>query len=89
MPTRAIIQEWYIERFHQAARTTFRDPHSYFHHYTDLSDDGSAQDGARGSGARSTLSTCARTSSPPATRAQLVLDKGPEHRVHSVHLRRV
>jgi type I pantothenate kinase len=83
-----IIEEWYVARFMKLRATVFQDPQAYFHRYASLSDE-EARDTARaiwreinGRNLRENIVTT-------RARAQLVLVKGPEHRVHSVHLRRV
>ena len=83
-----IIEDWYVARFMKLRATVFQDPQAYFHRYASLSDD-EARDTAHtiwreinGKNLRENILTT-------RTRAQLVLVKGPEHRVHSVHLRRV
>jgi type I pantothenate kinase len=84
----ALIEDWYVARFMKLRDTVFQDPQAYFHRYTSLTD---AQ-------ARETAHTIWREINgrnlrenilTTRARAQLVLVKGPEHRVHSVHLRRV
>jgi type I pantothenate kinase len=83
-----IIEDWYVARFMKLRATVFQDPQAYFHRYAALSD----------ADARATAHTIWREINgrnlrenivTTRTRAQLVLVKGPEHRVHSVHLRRV
>jgi type I pantothenate kinase len=83
-----IIEDWYVARFMKLRATVFQDPQAYFHRYAALSD-GEAQETARtiwreinGRNLRENIVTT-------RARAQLVLVKGAEHRVHSVHLRRV
>ena len=68
--------------------TVFQDPQAYFHRYAALSEDEARETAHRiwreinGRNLRENILTT-------RTRAQLVLVKGAEHRVHSVHLRRV
>jgi type I pantothenate kinase len=83
-----IIEEWYVSRFMKLRATVFQDPQAYFHRYASLSDDEARQTAhtiwreINGRNLRENILTT-------RTRAQLVLVKGPEHRVHSVHLQRV
>jgi type I pantothenate kinase len=83
-----IIEEWYVSRFMKLRATVFQDPQAYFHRYASLSDDEARETAhaiwreINGRNLRENILTT-------RTRAQLVLVKGPEHRVHSVHLRRV
>ena len=84
----AIIESWYVARFMKLRATVFQDPHAYFHRYASLSDEEAAEVAhsiwreINGRNLRENIVTT-------RARAQLVLVKGPEHRVHSVHLRRV
>jgi type I pantothenate kinase len=83
-----IIEEWYVSRFMKLRATVFQDPQAYFHRFASLSDQEARETARRiwreinGRNLRENILTT-------RTRAQLVLVKGPEHRVHSVHLRRV
>ena len=84
----ALIEDWYVARFMKLRDTVFQDPDAYFHRYAALSDE-EARATARtiwreinGRNLRENILTT-------RARAQLVLVKGPEHGVHSVHLRRV
>jgi type I pantothenate kinase len=83
-----LIEEWYVARFMKLRDTVFQDPQAYFHRYASLTD-AQARETAHaiwreinGRNLRENILTT-------RARAQLVLVKGPEHRVHSVHLRRV
>jgi type I pantothenate kinase len=84
----AIIEDWYVARFMKLRATVFQDPDAYFHRYASLSDDEAGRVAhtiwreINGRNLRENIVTT-------RARAQLVLVKGPEHRVHSVHLRRV
>ena len=68
--------------------TVFQDPDAYFHRYAGLSDVEALETAhtiwreINGRNLRENILTT-------RARAQLVLVKGPQHRVHSVHLRRV
>ena len=83
-----IIEGWYVQRFMKLRATVFQDPDAYFHRYAALTD-AEARETAHtiwreinGRNLRENILTT-------RARAQLVLVKGAEHRVHSVHLRRV
>jgi len=83
-----LIEEWYVARFMKLRDTVFQDPQAYFHRYASLTDT-QARETARaiwreinGRNLRENILTT-------RARAELVLVKGPEHRVHAVHLRRV
>jgi type I pantothenate kinase len=83
-----IIEDWYVSRFMKLRATVFQEPQAYFHRYASLSDDEARETAhaiwreINGRNLRENILTT-------RARAQLVLVKGPEHRVHSVHLRRV
>jgi len=83
----ADIERWFVERFFTLRETVFADPQSFFHNYAALSDDD----------AREMAQFVWRTINgvnlreeilPTRARAQLVLEKGPDHRVKRVRLRR-
>jgi type I pantothenate kinase len=84
----AIIEGWYVARFMKLRATVFQDPQAYFHRYASLTDADAVETAHRiwreinGRNLRENILTT-------RARAQLVLVKGAEHRVHSVHLRRV
>jgi len=84
----ADIEAWYIARFLRLRETVFRDTHAYFHRYAGLSD----------ADAAATARTIWRTINgvnlreniqPTRERAHLVLEKGADHAVRRVRLRRV
>lgn len=82
------VQRWYVERFGQLRRTAFSDPRSYFTRYADLTDEEARQTATRiwetinGPNLRENVL-------PTRGRADLVLRKDGQHRVHSVLLRKV
>jgi type I pantothenate kinase len=82
------IQRWYVERFLTLRETAFQDPQSYFHRYAALGVPG----------ARATAQRIWRTINgvnlreniqPTRTRADLILEKGPDHTIERVHLRKI
>lgn len=82
------IREWYIERFLTLRYTAFSDPASYFHRYASLSDQAARQ--------RSyTIWTeinevnLIENILPTRERADLILEKGPDHTVQRVKLRKL
>jgi type I pantothenate kinase len=84
----AQIQRWYVERFLTLRETAFKDPASYFHRYASLSE----------VGARRTAKRIWRTINgvnlrenilPTRTRADLILEKGQDHTIERVHLRKI
>jgi type I pantothenate kinase len=82
------IERWYVERFLALRETVFRDPRSYFHRYATLNDEQAmvtAQEIWRtinGVNLRENIS-------PTRERARLVLEKGEDHAVRRVRLRRL
>jgi type I pantothenate kinase len=84
----AIIEQWYVARFMKLRETVFQDPSSYFHRYASLTDEQAREVAAgiwRDINGRNLRENIVTT----RARAQLILVKGPEHRVEQVHLRRL
>jgi type I pantothenate kinase len=84
----ADVEQWYIDRFLRLRETVFQDPDSFFRHYAHLTHDE----------AISTAITIWREINgrnlkeniePTRSRASLVLRKDADHRVSSVHLRKL
>lgn len=82
------IREWYIERFLTLRKTAFRDPLSYFHRYSSLSDD-EARDTAFSIWTEINGLNLRENILPTRTRARLVLEKGPDHSIQQVKLRKL
>jgi type I pantothenate kinase len=83
----ADIEQWYVERFLTLRDTSFRDPQAYFHRYASLSDEeaiGEARRIWKEINAVNLEENIAHT----RERADLVLEKGPDHTVQRVRLRR-
>ena len=82
------IEGWYIARFQALRETVFRDPRSYFHRYASLTDEAAvatAQEiwrAINGVNLRENIK-------PTRERARLVMEKGPDHAVRRVRLRRL
>ncbi len=82
------IERWYVERFLTLRRTAFRDPASYFHRYADLTVEESRQKAIKiwneinGVNLRENIL-------PTRTRAHLILEKGPDHSIRQVWLRKL
>ena len=82
------IETWYVSRFLALRETVFRDPGSYFHRYASLSDEAAVAT------ARALWRTIngvylRENIAPTRERARLVLEKGPDHKVRRVRLRRI
>ncbi len=82
-----LLRRWYLERFLALRRTALMDPASYFHRYAKLSEKEAAKF-ARGVWKSINEKNLVENILPTMHRAQLVLDKGEDHAVESVRLRR-
>jgi len=83
----ADIERWFVERFFTLRETVFADPESFFHNYAALPDD-EAEQLARFVWRTINGVNLREEILPTRARAQLVLEKGPDHRVRRVRLRR-
>jgi type I pantothenate kinase len=82
------IRHWYVERFLTLRRTAFRNPASYFHRYAVLSDEG-AREKALSIWNEINAVNLIENILPTRTRAFLILEKGADHSVRSVKLRKL
>ncbi len=82
------IRRWYVERFLALRKTAFSDPDSYFHRYADL-DEGAATAVAQGIWAAVNGPNLDQNIAPTRSRARLILQKGPDHSVRRIRLRRL
>jgi len=82
------IEIWYIERFLRLRETVFRNRDSYFHRYSQLSESEAIQT-ARRIWEEINLPNLRDNIGPTKERAQLILEKGENHRVESILLRRI
>ena len=82
------IEQWYIERFLALRETVFQDPRSYFHRYADLNDIESVAT-ARGIWKTINGVNLRENIKPTRERARLVLEKGPDHMVERIRLRKI
>jgi type I pantothenate kinase len=84
----AYIREWFLQRFRRLRETAFRDPKSYFGKYAQLSEEeaqafaGKVWEEINGVNLRENIL-------PTRERAHLILEKGPDHAVGQVKLRRL
>jgi len=83
----ADIEEWYVARFLALRETVFRNPKSYFHQYSRLSDD-EAVETAHGIWQTINGVNLRENIKPTRERARLVLEKGVDHAIQRVRLRR-
>lgn len=82
------IEQWYVSRFLALRETAFRDPTSYHHHYATLSE-AEAVDIARGIWREINGKNLRENIVTTRPRAHLILQKGPDHLVEEVRLRRL
>ena len=82
------IERWYVERFMQLRQTVFQDEASYFHRYASLTPADAVRvasdiwDSINGVNLRENIL-------PTRERAHLILEKGPDHAVRGVKLRKL
>jgi type I pantothenate kinase len=84
----ADLRQWFLARFHRLRATAFRDPQSYFRELAKLADD-EAETLALGIWRDINGLNLAENIAPTRERARLILEKGPNHRVRRVRLRRL
>jgi type I pantothenate kinase len=82
----AHIERWYVERFLALRATAFADETSFFRHFAALDDD-EAVETARGIWRSINGPNLAANILPTRSRADLVLEKGPDHLVRRVRLK--
>ena len=82
------VRRWYVERFLRLRRTAFADPASYFRRYASLSDE-AARETALSIWAEVNGPNLVQNILPTRCRATLVLEKGPDHAVRRVRLRKL
>jgi type I pantothenate kinase len=83
-----VLRGWYVDRFLTLRGTAFRDPKSYFHRYSTLSD-AEAVATATSIWTRINLVNLHESIQPTRLRADLILKKGENHLVGEVALRRL
>jgi type I pantothenate kinase len=83
-----VLRNWYVDRFLTLRGTAFRDPMSYFHRYSRLSDE-QATETAASIWSRINLANLHDNILPTRQRADLILKKGESHAVEEVALRRL
>jgi type I pantothenate kinase len=83
-----VLMQWYVERFLALRETAFRDPKSYFHRYSKLSD-AEASATATSIWTRINLVNLHENILPTRQRAGLILKKQQSHSVQEVALRKL
>ena len=81
------VRRWYVDRFLSLRTTAFARPESYFQRYAKLSDD-EAVATAEGIWDSINAPNLRENILPTRSRATLVLQKGPDHTVQHVRLRK-
>jgi type I pantothenate kinase len=84
----ADIRRWYVERFLTLRETAFRDPSSYFHRYADLTEQEATARALQIFGDINEVNLTENIR-PTRGRATLVLQKGPDHTVRRLRLRKL
>ena len=84
----AVIEHWYVTRFMRLRQTAFRDPAAYFHRYAKLSIE---EAHAKALEIWTTINRVNLDENilPTRQRARLILQKGPQHRIEGVALRKL
>lgn len=82
------IENWYVKRFLRLRETVFRNQASYFHRYSELTEV-EAIETARRIWREINLLNLRENISPTRERAHVILEKGQDHLVENVRLRRV
>lgn len=83
-----LVEAWYVERFLRLRQTAFRDPASYFHRYSTLSEDEAYATGLS-IWREINLVNLRENILPTRQRADLILRKGADHAVETVALRKL
>jgi type I pantothenate kinase len=84
----SVLRGWYVERFLTLRGTAFRDPKSYFHRYSKLSDSEAAET-ATSIWERINLVNLHENILPTRPRADLILKKNESHMIEEVALRKL
>ncbi|WP_291383081.1 type I pantothenate kinase [Demequina sp.] len=82
------VRQWYIDRFLSLRTTAFARPDSYFRNYADLTDQ-EARDKSSHIWDTINAPNLERNIAPTRSRATIILRKGRDHAVQSVHMRKL
>jgi len=83
-----LIHEWYVARFMRLRETAFKNPESFFHRYSKISDE-AAMAIAQNLWTNINLINLRDNILPTRPRANLILRKGPDHLIEQVALRKL
>jgi len=84
----AHLQQWFVERFFRLRETAFRDPDSFFHRFSKLSED-EAREMAVDVWSEINLPNLRQNILPTRGRADLILKKVADHSIGEVSLRKL
>lgn len=82
------LERWYLERIFRLRNLAFSYPHAYFHQFASMPDDELEARG-RDIWRRVNLPNLRDNIAPTRSRADIVLRKGPEHKISEVWLRKL
>jgi type I pantothenate kinase len=82
------VEQWYVDRFFALRETVFRDPRSYFHRFSSLSDEEAAAT-AREIWTSINGVNLRENIRPTRERARVILEKSADHSVQRVRLRKM
>ncbi|MEI7026208.1 type I pantothenate kinase [Paenibacillus sp. y28] len=83
------IERWYIDRFLRLRATAFKNTQSYFHSRFANQTEQEARESAAQIWKEINARNLHENILPTKRRAQLILQKGPDHKIQRVHLRRL
>ncbi|MCA0256298.1 MAG: type I pantothenate kinase [Proteobacteria bacterium] len=83
-----LIHKWYVDRFMRLRETAFRDPQAYFNRFSVISDE-EALTVAEGLWHNTNLKNLRQNILPTRPRADLILQKGENHLIEQVALRKL
>ncbi|BAF90494.1 pantothenate kinase [Azorhizobium caulinodans ORS 571] len=83
-----VLEHWYVQRFMRLRETAFKDPLSYFHRYSKLTEE-EARETALSIWHRINLTNLRENILPTRQRANLILRKAGDHEVAEVQLRKL
>ena len=84
----AHLEKWFLKRFRTLRETAFRDPRSYFHRFSSMTEE-EAMTMAHDVWGRINLVNLRENIGPTRDRARLILAKGEEHSIKQIRLRRL
>ena len=83
-----LLRKWYVDRFMRLRETAFRDPGSYFHKYSRITDVEAYQTANR-IWTEINLVNLRENILPTRPRADLILSKNASHQISKVALRKI